>query len=89
MKATVNTPTFPKDENVATLVFLYTNFHIINQHFIDGSFEEGLDLIPKIEKALIPFKDRIDPHHKMIFYYKFASLHFGAGNNKACIKYLR
>jgi hypothetical protein len=24
----------------------------------------------------------------MIFYYKFASLHFGAGNNKACIKYL-
>ena len=24
----------------------------------------------------------------MIFYYKFASLHFGAGNNKACIFYL-
>ena len=37
---------------------------------------------------MIQFNDRIDPHHKMIFYYKFASLHFGAGNNKACIKYL-
>nr|WP_218845002.1 hypothetical protein [Winogradskyella pacifica] len=87
-EATVQKSNFPQDENVATLVFLYTNFHSINQHFIDGSFEEGLGLIPKIEKALIPFSNRIDPHHKMIFYYKFASLQFGAGNNKACIKYL-
>jgi glutaredoxin-related protein len=86
--ATVNNIKFNKDENVSTLIFLYTNFHSINQYFIDGSFEEGLELIPKIEKELIAFNDRIDPHHKMIFYYKFASLHFGAGNNKACIKYL-
>ena len=87
-KTTVNNTKFNKDENVSTLIFLYTNFHSINQHFIDGSFEEGLELIPQIEKELIQFNDRIDPHHKMIFYYKFASLHFGAGNNKACIKYL-
>ena len=87
-KATVNSIKFNKDENVSTLVFLYTNFHSINQYFIDGSFDEGLELIPQIEKELIEYKDRIDPHHKMIFYYKFASLHFGAGNNKACIKYL-
>ncbi|EDP71362.1 hypothetical protein FBALC1_02722 [Flavobacteriales bacterium ALC-1] len=87
-KAIVDNPKFNKDENVSTLVFLYTNFHSINQHFIDGSFEEGLELIPKIEKELVLYDSRIDPHHKMIFYYKFASLHFGAGNNKACIKYL-
>ncbi|WP_412559514.1 hypothetical protein [Winogradskyella sp. MIT101101] len=87
-KATVDNKKFIQDENVSTLVFLYTNFHSINQHFIDGSFEEGLELIPKIEKELVKFESRIDPHHKMIFYYKFASLHFGAGNNKACIAYL-
>lgn len=87
-KATVNNPKFNKDENVSTLVFLYTNFHSINQHFIDGSFEDGLELIPQIEKELVSYNDRIDPHHKMVFYYKFASLHFGAGNNKACIVYL-
>ena len=87
-KVIVESPKFAKDENVSTLVFLYTNFHSINQHFIDGSFEEGLQLIPKIEKELVSYDSRIDPHHKMIFYYKFASLHFGAGNNKACIKYL-
>ena len=87
-KATVNSPKFAKDENVATLIFLYSNFHNINQHFIDGSFEEGLELIPVIEKELVQFEDKIDPHHKLVFYYKFASLEFGAGNNKACIKHL-
>ncbi|BAO76079.1 hypothetical protein [Winogradskyella sp. PG-2] len=87
-KTTVGDQKFNKDENVSTLVFLYTNFHSINQHFIDGSFEEGLKLIPHIENELISFSDRIDQHHKMVFYYKFASMHFGVGNNKACIAYL-
>ena len=44
--------------------------------------------IPKIEKDLKIYEDKIDEHHKMIFYYKFASLHFGVGNNKVCIAYL-
>ena len=43
---------FPKDENVSTLVFLYSNFHKINGHFIDGSFDDGLVLIPEIEIEL-------------------------------------
>ncbi|MEO8774199.1 MAG: hypothetical protein ABI295_04205 [Xanthomarina sp.] len=81
-------PDFPKDENVKALVFLYLNFHRINQHFIDGSFEEGLNLIPRIENKLKKYSNRLDEHHKMIFYYKFASMQFGAGNNKACIFYL-
>ncbi|WP_299130319.1 hypothetical protein [uncultured Winogradskyella sp.] len=85
---TVNKASFIKNENVATLVFLYSNFHNVNKHFIDGSFNEGLELIPRIEDDLKVYDDKIDAHHKMIFYYKFASLHFGAGNNKACIFYL-
>jgi hypothetical protein len=88
LKLKVEDKSFPKDENVQTLTFLYFNFHDINKHFIDGSFEDGLELIPKIEKNLIQFENKIDDHHKMVFYYKFASLHFGAGNNKECIKYL-
>lgn len=79
---------FPKDENVAALSFLYINLHKVNLHFMDGSFQEGLVLIPKIESDLELFKNRIDEHHIMTFYYKFASLHFGVGNNKICIEYL-
>jgi hypothetical protein len=88
LKLKVEEKSFPKDENLQTLTFLYFNFHDINKHFIDGSFKDGLELIPKIEKDLIKFQNKIDDHHKMVFYYKFASLHFGAGNNKECIKYL-
>ncbi|HLT53102.1 MAG TPA: hypothetical protein VKZ97_04410 [Flavobacteriaceae bacterium] len=79
---------FPKDDNVEALSFLYININKLNYYFVDGSFEEGLELVPKIEKELVIFRDRIDEHHTMIFYYKFASLYFGAGNNKKCIEYL-
>lgn len=78
----------PKNENVEALAFLYINLNKINLHFIDGTFKEGLELIPKMETDLIQFKNRIDEHHKMIFYYKFASLHFGSGNNRKAIAYL-
>ncbi len=79
---------FPKDENVESLAFLYISLNKINLHFIDGSFQDGLQLIPKIESELRHFRNRIDEHHIMTFYYKFACLHFGSGNNKECIAYL-
>ena len=84
----VKKSSFPKDENVESLAFLYSRLNEINLHFIDGSFKEGLRLIPKIETQLKHFRSRIDEHHIMTFYYKFACLHFGAGNNKECIFYL-
>ena len=87
-KGRIEAADFPNNENVQTLSFLYLNFHAINKHFIDGSFEDGLSLIPQIEKDLDLYKGKIDEHHKMIFYYKFASLHFGAGQNRKCIHYL-
>jgi hypothetical protein len=79
---------FPNDENVQALTFLYLNLNSINLYFIDGSFQDGVKIISKIEKELDNFKDRLDEHHVMIFYYKFASMHFGNGNNKECIFYL-
>jgi len=79
---------FPKDENVESLAFLYISLNRLNLHFIDGTFKDGLQLIPVIEKDLQVFKNRIDEHHIMTFYYKFACLNFGAGNNKECIAYL-
>jgi hypothetical protein len=88
LESSVKKPSFPRDENVESLAFLYISLNKINLHFIDGSFKEGLTLIPKIEAELQQFKNRIDEHHIMTFYYKFACLHFGAGNNKECIFYL-
>jgi len=88
LESLVADKSFPKDENVEALAFLYINLNRMNLYYIDGSFHEGLAEIPKIEEGLMQFKNRIDEHHKMTFYYKFASMHFGAGNNKECIHYL-
>lgn len=84
----ISEKTFPSNENVQALTFLYLNLNSINLYFIDGSFEEGVKIIPKIESELDVYKDRLDDHHVMIFYYKFANMHFGYGNIKACINYL-
>lgn len=89
LKQIVDSDDFPKDDNLEALSFLYIQTNAINYHFIDGSFEDGLALIPKIESGLKKMQNRLDEHHSLIFYYKFASLEFGAGNNRACIKHLK
>lgn len=88
LESIIDKKAIPNDENVQALAFLYINLNKINLHFIDGTFQEGLTLISTIEKELVQYKNRIDAHHSMTFYYKFASLHFGAGNNKKAIEYL-
>ena len=79
---------FPKDNNIEALSFLYINLHKINLYFTDGNFDEGLKIIPKIDSQLVLFNNRIDEHHVMTFYYKFASMYFGSGDNDTCILYL-
>ena len=41
-----------------------------------------------MDSELKVFQNRIDEHHVMTFYYKFASMYFGAGDNDKCIFYL-
>ncbi|MEO9952679.1 hypothetical protein [Nonlabens sp.] len=88
LEKTITAKSFPKNENLEALSFLYINLNRISQYFIDGSFKDGLPLISKVEQDLLGFKDRLDEHHQMVFYYKFASMHFGAGNYSETIFYL-
>ena len=79
---------FPIDDNVEGLAFLYVYNNKFNLHFIEGSFSEGLPMVEQVLKKLKKYQDRIDEHHVMVFYYKIASLYFGAGENKKCIVFL-
>ncbi|MFV0566081.1 MAG: hypothetical protein ACK5NB_09645 [Flavobacteriaceae bacterium] len=81
-------PWFPHDDNIDGLVFLYTYNNKFNLHFIEGSFKQGLPLIDEVLERLKDYNDRIDEHHIMVFYYKMASMYFGAGEHKKCIYYL-
>jgi hypothetical protein len=79
---------FPKDDNIEALSFLYVYNNRLNLHFLEGTFKEGEPLIKEILSGIKQYRNRIDEHHIMLFYYKIASLYFGAGNNKKSIEYL-
>ncbi|MEK6154272.1 hypothetical protein WIW50_13455 [Flavobacteriaceae bacterium 3-367] len=85
----VNSNSFPKNDNISSLAFLYINSNKLNLHFLEGTFEKGLYLVKVVEYGIAKHKDRIDEHHIMVFYYKIACLYFGVGNNKTCIEYLK
>lgn len=55
---------------------------------MEGSFEEGLAHVGPVLKGIETYREKIDEHHILIFYYKIACLHFGVGDNKSCIEYL-
>jgi hypothetical protein len=77
-----------KNENnlIQTFVYLYTSK--LNKHFLEGSFTEGLQLVPEIEGKLKDYELYLDRHRVLVFYYKIASLYFGSGDNSKAIDYL-
>lgn len=77
-----------KSDNNRIQVFVYLYIAKINQHFLDGTFEEGLDLVPVITDKLKEFQLHLDRHRTLVFYYKLASLYFGAGDFDRTIDYL-
>jgi hypothetical protein len=77
-----------ENDNNRIQTFVYLHIAKINMHFIDGTFTEGLSLVPFIEKKLKEYEIYLDSHRIMIFYYKFASLYFGSGDYENTIKYL-
>jgi tetratricopeptide (TPR) repeat protein len=78
----------PDDDNIKALAFLYLYSNKLNLRFMQGNFANGDELVEKIQKRIKKYKDRIDEHHIMVFYYKIACLYFGDGNNKKCIEFL-
>lgn len=87
-KAATAQTNFRFNDNTKVLRFLYMRYNEINFHFLKGSFQDGIATITSIERELIDLNSKIDAHHIMVFYYKFACLHFGADQHEKCIHYL-
>ncbi len=84
----INQHNFLLNENTESLAFLYLYSNKINLFFLEGNFNKGIDLIPEVLEEIDSYKDRVDAHHIMVFYYKFASLYFGAEQYENSIFYL-
>ena len=74
------------NNRIQTFVYLYISK--LNQHFIDGTFTEGLSLVPYIEEKLTAYWIYLDRHRILVFYYKIACLYFGSGDYEKTIDYL-
>ncbi len=74
--------------NVSSLYYMYQFDHQIRQHYLEGTFKEGLGLVPQIMEVIEENVYNWDDHRIMIFYYRIACLYFGSGDNDTAIDYL-
>lgn len=87
-EAFAQSETVIKNENNRIQVFIYLYLAKINRHFMEGTFAEGLKLVPEIVEKLNEYALYLDKHRILIFYYKIASLYFGSGDYDQAIDYL-
>lgn len=84
-----NSKIVTEHENFRVQTFIYITQAKINQHFMKGTFKEGLTLVPSVEKQLEEYSLFLDKHRILVFNYKIATLYFGSGDYDTCIDYLQ
>ncbi len=77
-----------ENHNSRILVYQYLYTARINLYFLQGTFHNGIRLVPYLEKMLQKYEIYLDGHRVLVFYYKIASLYFGSGNPGRAIDYL-
>ena len=80
--------TFLLNENTRSLATLIYFKNRLNLYFLEGQFTAGLRFIPEVLRQLKYIELVFDEHHIMVFYYKIASMYFGAGDYDMAIHYL-
>jgi tetratricopeptide (TPR) repeat protein len=84
----MDSPIVANNQNNKIQSFVYLYIAKINQHFLEGSFSEGLAMVPTMEEKLKEIEMYMDSHRVLVFYYKIACLYFGAGQADKAIDYL-
>jgi hypothetical protein len=75
-------------ENNRVQSFVYLHIALINKHFLQGTFELGLDLVQYISDKLKEYSLYLDRHRVLVFHYKIACLYFGSGDYDKTIDHL-
>ncbi|MCB0607221.1 MAG: hypothetical protein H6562_25085 [Lewinellaceae bacterium] len=76
------------EKNIEGLFNLFKYVHFLEKHFLEGTFTNGLTLVPEIIQLIETDEYNWDHHRVMIFYYRIACLYFGSGNNGEAIDFL-
>lgn len=65
------------NENIRLKMLKYTFVHEFNSLFLSGEFDRGVELIERLASGLEGFIEQLDPHSRVILFYKTACLYFG------------
>lgn len=76
-------------DNFRIQAFVYISTAKINQHFMMGTFKQGLKLVPAIEEKMVENAIFLDQHRIMVLNYKIATLYFGSEDYSTSIDYLQ
>lgn len=77
-----------RTDNINIQAFVYLHIALINKHFLEGSFTEGLKLVAHIDEKLREYTLYLDRHRVLVFHYKIASMYFGSGDYEKAIDHL-
>lgn len=83
-----STPIANQHDNFRIHTSIYINSARINQYLMQGTFNKGLLLIPEVVNKLKEYAPFVDSHRILVFNYKIATLHFGAGAYSSAIDFL-
>jgi len=77
------------NNNSQIMSFIYVHHGRLNRYFLNGAFDKGLAQIPKTLSRISRYGKKIDAHRIMVFYYKIAWMHMGAGQPEGAVEYLQ
>ncbi|MFK8105114.1 MAG: hypothetical protein AB8G15_21550, partial [Saprospiraceae bacterium] len=70
------------------IYFLYFSTAKLNKHYLEASFKEGIAYVPSILEKIEQYKNHLDPHRILVFYYKIAFQYFGNEDYDTMLDYI-
>ncbi|MBX2927833.1 MAG: hypothetical protein KF852_08370 [Saprospiraceae bacterium] len=79
---------FSHNRNLEGLFLLYRHIHLINLHYLQGDYAQGVGIIPALQELLSRNPYNWDQNRILQFHYRIACLHFGNGDYGPAIDFL-
>ncbi len=73
------------NENSQMIAFVYLYLSKLNYHLLQRDYQTAAQLEETIYEKINHFKDLLDPHRALLFYYKLAYCQFGLGAHEKCL----
>jgi len=87
-KEDIDQKNFLFNDNTESISAVYYYQNKLNLYFLEADFVGGVNYVPTVLEKIDYYKNKIDEHHVMVFYYKIGCMYFGVSDYENCILYL-